>query len=175
MLLDAVDGKLNALLTDLVDGVIKSPGELRDVLKEEAKLPHFYSFLINRFFELAFEKNLVVNSHQIIKDLLRSPYHYEHFTPKEVGSASEDEVEFFPGLIFSKGVTSLVLENLGLKYSLHAFLCYLLIQEKEINSSFYLTEDQIKKFRNIEHIVDIFVGEYQEKLSGKPQIIRLGS
>lgn len=175
MLIRTVDRKVDNLLVSFVDGKIKSPSELREMLKKEAKFPHFYFFLVNRLFELALERKLVINSHQLIKDLLLSPYHYEHFMPNEVGSASEDEIEYFPGLIFSKGVTSSVLESLGLKDSLHSFLCYLIIGEEEINSSLYLTQDQTRRFGNMNSVIDIFVAEYEEKLNDKPQIIRLGS
>jgi len=66
----------------------------------------------------------------MIKELLRSYYHYESYLFKEKGSATEDEIEIFPGIIFTKGITYKILESLNLEKTKFSFLYHLMILER---------------------------------------------
>lgn len=144
-------------------------------LKKEANNHFFlFSFFIYRTFELVFEKKkeLIALPH-IIKELLRSPWHYEHFIPKKRGSASDEEIEIFPGIIFVKGITCNILERLNLEKTKTSFLYHLMIKEKEINEELYLSKEQIKKFSDVEGVIEVFLEEYDRKFKNKVRIVKI--
>jgi len=132
-------------------------------LKKEAKYHIFlYYFLVYRLFEVVYQRGEIIKYQHMIKELLRCPYHTEQFVPKERGSANEDEVEIFPGIIFTKGITTRILEGLGLHNTLKSFLYHLMIKEEEINEKRYLSEEEVSNFSDIENIIEIFLEEYQK-------------
>jgi len=132
-------------------------------LKKEAKNNIFlFYFFVYRTFEIALENKKIISFPNMIKELLRSPYHSEQLVYKERGKATNEEIEIFPGIIFTKGITLKVLEILKLEKTKKAFLYHLITKEKEINSSIYLSKKQIADFIDIEKVIDIFLDEYKE-------------
>ncbi len=176
MLLSQIDKKLLEIYENQRENEKDRTGwEYIQELKKEADNNLFlFSFFVYRSFELVFEKKKeLINLPHMIKELLRTFYHYEHFIPKAAGSSTEDEIELFPGIIFAKGITYKILEHLKLEETKVSFSYYLMIWEEEINEKKYLSEDQIRRFKSIERIIEVFLDEYNKKLKNKPRIIKI--
>ena len=174
MIIKEIDKKLKEIYKKQKNNKKDKTGfDFVQALKKEANYnPFLFYFLVYRTFELALENNEVINLPYMVKELLRSPYHYENLV--DVEDTSPKETIEIPGFIFEKGVATKVLEKLKLEETKKAFLYHLLIKQKEINPEAYLSKEQISKLYNIESVIQIYLKEYQKKkLKNKSKFIKI--
>jgi len=133
----------------------------------------FY-LLLEQLLIFSFSKKYIILSKGLLKHYLKSEYK-ESPDYIYIGGNTEEEdenvIKTAHGIVIKKGIFIKIIEKLNLKESLNAYVKFLIINEEEINEKHYLSETEIKKYSDINYIVEVMYKEFDKKIDDGKKII----
>lgn len=162
------DKRIIGLFNKFKDSAM-TPTELVESLRKEADRSTFlFSFLLERLLVIVFSRGYIILSKGMLKNYLSSDCK-EFSDYIYIGGTADDEdeniIKAAHGIVIKKGMFIRIIQKLNLNETLNAYIKFLLIHEEEINESLYLSKKEIKKYSNINSVIETLYKEFDKKVT----------
>lgn len=155
-----IERKLNEILSKFIGGQIKNDVELIDVIRKVSSGSHIlFYFILEKFLETAYKRNIVILSKSILIYYLKSKIK-ENGDYIYIGDATTDSIKIDLDTYIERGLFIKITEKMRLEKTLDAYKKFLISNEDEINPTRILDKNEIKKFKQIESVVHVFWEEF---------------
>jgi hypothetical protein len=132
----------------------------------------FY-FLLEKLLAVSFSRKKIILSKALLKYHLKSKYNENSDYIYLGGKATDDDdsiIKSAHDIVIKKGIFLRIIEKLRLTETLNAYVKFLMIREQEINESKYLSIADIKKYSDLDFIVEVMSDEFERKVDVKRRI-----
>jgi hypothetical protein len=147
---------LNTILDNYIEGKIKDDTELTELLREESKGSSvLFYLLIEKMFELAFGRNIVILSKGLLKYYFKSEVK-ENDAFVFVGRANNEYVISWA----DKTLIVNILEKLKMEKTIDAYGHYVSFRHPEETNPDFFRQPDVKKFKDIESVIHVFLKEF---------------